>query len=156
MTAASHALIGTMIALKVTNPWLAIGLSFASHFAADLVPHWDIGTHRREKTRPELQKEAVIDVLVGFILSFLLYIFLFRQDTAFVPGSYLFVFLCIIAAQAPDWLMAPKIILGVNFPGSELMYQIQHRLNTKLDKPWGIVTQVAALILLYLILFVIF
>lgn len=155
MTAASHALIGTMIAVKVGDPALAIGLSFASHFIADLVPHWDLGTHWREKTRKRLQLESVADVLSGFLLSFLLYSLILEAEPHTKAGPLL-IFAAIIAAQSPDWLTAPSLMFGKGFPLSDFMYQIQHRLNTKLDKPWGIVTQVLALILLFLILFVIF
>lgn len=157
MTATSHALIGTMIAARFSgDPVLAIGVSFASHFAADIIPHWDLGTHWRKKTKLRLQLESVVDVLIGFILSYVLYGLILRNEAAFVGENYPFVFLCIIAAQAPDWLMAPSLIFGKDFPGSDFMYQVQHRLNTKLDKPWGIITQVVALIALFLILFVIF
>ena len=155
MKAASHALIGTMIAAKVGEPALAIGLSFASHFVADIIPHWDSGTHWREKTKIRLQLESVADVLTGFILSFILYGFILQTEAEIKAGPLL-VFAAIIASQAPDWVTAPKFIFGRDFPGSEFMYQVQHKLNTKLDKPWGIVTQIVALTLLYLILFVIF
>lgn len=155
MTAASHALIGTMIAAKVGDPVLAIGLSFASHFIADLVPHWDLGTHWREKTKRRLQLEAVADVLLGFVLSLLLYGLILGIEPHIQAGPVL-VFAAIIAAQGPDWLTAPSWMFGKGFPLSDFMYQIQHRLNTKLDKPWGIVSQILALSLLYLILFVLF
>lgn len=154
MTATSHALIGTMIAVKTGNPALAIGLSFASHFAADLVPHWDLATHWREKTKMRLQLESVVDVLLGFILSYILYS-LTLQLKPQAQTSLTLIFASIIVAQSPDWLMAPWVMFGKAFPFSKLMYQIQHRLNNKLDKPWGIVTQVTALILLFSILFVI-
>ena len=155
MTATSHALIGTMIAVKVGDPILAIPLSLVSHFVADLVPHWDLATHWREKTKMRLQLESVADVLLGFNLSFILY-GLILQIKPQAQISFILIFASIIVAQSPDWLMAPWVIFGKAFPFSKLMYQIQHRLNNKLDKPWGIVTQVVALIALFLILFVIF
>ncbi|OGH16173.1 MAG: hypothetical protein A3C30_02720 [Candidatus Levybacteria bacterium RIFCSPHIGHO2_02_FULL_40_18] len=138
------------------NPLLAVGASFVSHFVADVVPHWDSGTHWRKKTKERLRREAIIDVLVGFILSYILYSLILQKGPPMALANYPFVFLCIIAAQAPDWLTAPSWMFGKDFPGSSFMYEIQHRLNVKLDKPWGIITQILALIWLYLILFVIF
>ena len=155
MTATSHALIGTMIATKVGDPALALGLSFASHFVADLVPHWDLGTHWREKSKGNLRIEATADVLLGFALSLILYSLLVDIE-ATTTADFVLIFAAIIVSQAPDWLTAPYLMFGKGFPISDFMYQIQHKLNNKLDKPWGIITQVVALILLFLILFVIF
>ena len=69
MTATGHAIIGTVIAAKVGNPALAIPLAIASHFIADAIPHWDIATHRKEKTKSNLILEAFSDVLLGFVLT---------------------------------------------------------------------------------------
>ena len=77
MTATGHAIIGTVIAAKVADPGLAIPLAIASHFVADAIPHWDIATNRKEKTRGTLILEAFSDVLLGFVLSFLILVFLF-------------------------------------------------------------------------------
>jgi hypothetical protein len=155
MTATGHALVGTMIAVKFPDPVLALSLSFFSHFAFDLIPHWDLGTHWREKTKRKLQVEAAADVILGFILSFALYNFLLKSGFHVEAGPLL-VFAAIIAAQGPDWITAPSLIFRRKFPLSEFMYKIQHRLNTKLDKPWGVITQILALMILYIVLFVIF
>lgn len=51
MTATGHAVIGTVIAATISNPFVAIPLAFVSHLAADSFPHWDSGTHEKEKTK---------------------------------------------------------------------------------------------------------
>lgn len=150
MTATGHALIGALIAAKFHNPYLAVPFSFASHIAADLVPHWDSGTHLRKKTHERLFYEGVIDVTLGIVLSFILYKNILGQS------NMLLLYSCVIAAQLPDWIMAPYVVMGWRnpfFTWSKYSYLIQRKINKKLDKPWGIVTQAATVIGLYILLF---
>jgi hypothetical protein len=67
MTATGHALIGTVIAAKFGNPALAIPIAFASHFAADALPHWDTSYHRRQKSRLKFFIQTVGDFLHSFV-----------------------------------------------------------------------------------------
>lgn len=153
MTATGHALVGALIAAKFQNPYLSIPLSFASHFACDVLPHWDAGTHHGEKTKKRLFYESAVDVLVGFILAYVLYNLLTSDK------NYTLLFFSIISSQLPDWITAPYFILNIKHPivgWSKSMYKLQHRLNSRLDKPWGIITQVGTIILLYIVLFKLF
>ena len=103
MTATAHALIGASIASRIINPIIGIPLAIISHFAADLVPHWDAGTNHKQKSAIRLKLEATVDVLVGFALVFLI----FRSS---VEPVYLFTM--VIAAQLPDWLEGPASVVG--------------------------------------------
>ena len=134
MTATAHALIGASIAVKVVNPYLGIPVAILSHFVADLIPHWDAGTNHRQKSLMRLKTEATFDVLLSFALSFLI----FRN---LVDPVYLFVM--IIAAQLPDWLEAPSWIFGLKFPPFSWMDWLGHKLQSRLQLPWGLVTQIA-------------
>ena len=71
MTATGHALVGTIIAARFQNPVVAIGLSFISHFACDILPHWDSGTNFKKKSHQRLVTETIIDVLISILLSFI-------------------------------------------------------------------------------------
>lgn len=133
MTATSHALIGASIASLIPNPFLAIPLAIASHFAADLVPHWDAGTNRRQKTIMRLRMEAAFDVLLGFALVYLIF-------GSFVGSTYLFVM--IIAAQLPDWLETPSSKFGIKIPPFSWVEWLGHKLQNRMQLPWGLVTQV--------------
>lgn len=141
MTATAHALIGASIAAKVANPYFGIPLAILSHFAADLIPHWDAGTNRRKKSITRLRIEATIDVLLGFALSYLF----FRNQ---VDPVYLFVM--IIAAQLPDWLEAPASKFGIRIPPFTWVEWLGHRLQTRMQLPWGLVTQIVVVGLLLL------
>lgn len=152
MTATGHALIATLIVAKFQNPYLSLPLAFASHFACDVIPHWDSGTHHHEKTKNRLFIEAGIDVGLSIILSYVLYYYIGGQE-------YGILLLGIFLSQLPDWLTAPYFILHMKSPlvsWSKQMYHFQHKINSRLDKPWGIVTQIGTIILLYILLFIIF
>lgn len=133
MTATSHALIGASIASLISNPILAIPLAITSHFAADLVPHWDAGTNRRKKTIMRLRVEASFDVLLGFALVYLIF-------GNIVGSAYLFVM--IIAAQLPDWLETPSSKFGIKIPPFSWVEWLGHKLQNRMQLPWGLVTQV--------------
>lgn len=134
MTATAHALIGASIAVGISNPYLAIPAAILSHFVADLIPHWDAGTNHKQKSRTKLVIEATIDVLLGFVLVYAL----FRN---LVDPAYLFTM--VIAAQLPDWLEAPSWIFGIKIPPFSWMDWLGHKLQSRLQLPWGLVTQIA-------------
>ncbi len=144
MTATGHALIGAVIAAKIGNPYLAIPIAIVSHFAADIYPHWDSGTNGSKKTKKRFLTEAVVDVLVGFVASYMLL-------TSFFPQTnLLYALIIVIAAQLPDWATAPYLI-GIKKQPFISFYKFQSRFNTRLDKPWGIITQIFAISLLILL-----
>lgn len=133
MTATAHALIGASLAVKIVNPYLGIPLAIISHFIADLVPHWDAGTNHKKKSMTRLKIEATADVLIGFALTFLI----FRN---LVDPMYLFVM--VISAQLPDWLEAPSWIFGFKVPPFSWLDWLGHKLQSRMQLPWGLVTQV--------------
>ena len=140
MTATGHAIIGTVIAAKIGNPALAIPIAIASHIAADAGPHWDPATNRKEKGKTRVMEEAAIDVLTGFLLSFVI------LELLFPYVNLVYAFVIIIAAQSLDWLMSPYYFFGVEI--FKPFYKFQKLFDKKLDKPWGIISQVAILLLL--------
>ncbi|RJQ37278.1 hypothetical protein C4559_03855 [Candidatus Microgenomates bacterium] len=142
MTATGHAILGTIIAAKVGNPALAIPIALASHVAADLFPHWDVGTNASKKKIKNLWICASIDVLLGFLISFSILFFLFPQTDLF------YAFLIIIVSQSFDWITAPYYFLKLNIPPFSWMYKLQKTFDNPLDKPWGIINQAGILFLI--------
>lgn len=143
MTATAHALIGTVIAAKIGNPVLAVPIALASHLVLDMVPHWDTAFDSDIKNRRRIFVETIVDVLLGFSLSYSVIIFLFPQT------NVLYAFLMIIVAQLPDWLFAPYYFFG--WKSFKWAYELGKNTNINLDKPWGVITQivtVSAVILL--------
>lgn len=145
MTATGHAVIGTVISATISNPVIAIPLAIVSHLAADSFPHWDAGTHYKEKSKERFFLEAVIDVLLGFFLAYLLIKFLFPQT------NLVYAFILIICAQLFDWLWAPEVFFNTKLPFLKWAIDFSEYFNTKLDKPWGIINQIGILALLVII-----
>lgn len=133
MTATSHALIGASLAVIIANPIIGIPTAIVTHFIADLIPHWDAGTNHREKSPTRLKIEATFDVLLGFALVFLIF-----RNLVNLPYLYTMV----IAAQLPDWLEAPAWMFGLNIPPFSWMDYLGHKLQSRAQLPWGLVTQV--------------
>lgn len=139
MTATGHAVLGALLAAKISNPYIGIPLAILSHLAADSFPHWDLGTNEKKKGRDRVRNEAIFDVLLSFIAGYGI-IFLF------FPGTNLFyVFVMIIAAQLFDWLVAPYYFFHMEFPPFSWIFDFAKQFDNRLDKPWGIINQVAIL-----------
>ncbi|MBI2026167.1 MAG: hypothetical protein HYT06_02185 [Candidatus Levybacteria bacterium] len=139
MTATGHAIIGTVIAAKFSNPALAIPIAIGSHFLADAFPHWDTGYHRAHKSKAKFFIQTVIDVLVSFTLSFLIIVFLFPKT------NLLYGFFIVLMAQLPDWLTAPYLFFDMKFFPFSYIYKFQKYFDHKLGMPWGVINQVAIL-----------
>lgn len=133
MTATAHALIGASIAAKISNPVIGIPLAILSHFIADLVPHWDAGTNHRKKSSMRLKMEAAADVLLSMALTVLFF-------WGRVEPIYLFTM--VFAAQLPDWLEAPSWMFGLKIPPFSWLDYLGHKLQSRMQLPWGLVTQI--------------
>ncbi len=140
MTATGHALIGTVIAAKIGNPALAAPIALASHFAADAIPHWDTGLHRKQNSKERFFIKTFADVIIGFILSYVL-IRLFFPST-----DLLYAFFIIIIAQLPDWLTAPYLFFDMKFPPFCWVYRLQKVFDNHLGAPWGVINQVVVVL----------
>lgn len=148
MTSTGHALIGALVAAKFNDPYIALSLSFLSHYPSDILPHWDVGTHLGKKSAKRRFIEGSIDIAIGLVLSVILYSYLSLEN------NYILLLLCIFSAQLPDWISSPVTVFKMNIPLIKQLDDFSDRLHNKLDKPWGIVTQIAALAMLYIVLFI--
>lgn len=150
MTATGHALIAALIAGKLNNPVEIVALSFVSHFACDLVPHWDFGIGYKKKTREKIFFEAALDVIVGLVLSTLLYNQILGQS------NFLYLYLAVFAAQLPDWVSSIYFIFKIKFPLFVWVHNLQIKFNHSLNSVVGVLTQIASVIVIYILLYKIF
>lgn len=143
MTATAHALVGGAIAASIPHPALGITLSAISHPLLDLVPHWDFGWGWRKKTKLKLFTQASFDLALGLILAFLIF-----------GGSTNFWYLaaCVFASEAWDIAEAPYWFLNWRFPPFSWIYNIQSKMQGKARLPWGILTQVVTIFIIFLVL----
>lgn len=145
MTATGHALIGLALAAQIPNPVIGIPVAILSHIAADAFPHWDTGTNMKKKSKKRFVIQSYIDLGISLTLPFLL-LFLFFSDT-----NPLYAFIMIIAAQGFDWGTAPLLFLGWKFPPFTWFQRAQKSFDHKLDKPWGVIGQVAVILFLLIL-----
>ncbi len=143
MTATGHAVIGTLIAAKIGNPYLAVPLAIASHIVADSIPHWDTATNIKTKGKERVIAETLLDIALGFIVSYLLIVYFFPQT------NLLYAFFIILAAQLLDWLTAPYYFWNIKLSIFKLTYLFQKKFDNTLDAPWGIITQVITILFLF-------
>lgn len=101
-----HVAVGVAIASKIPNPWIAIPLSFASHFVLDKIPHWNPHLYTEtKKTGKPLAKStnfAIADISLAFITgSYFAYRALPNLNTAIL------ILACSLASVTSDVIKYP-------------------------------------------------
>lgn len=132
MTATAHALVGGAIAASITNPAIGLSLAALSHPILDMIPHWDLGVGWRRKNKVTLFAESVLDLSFGIVLAF----FIFGRNV-----DPIYFLACIFFSEIWDILMMPYLLFGWNFPPFSTAYKWQHKIQSNVKLPWGIVTQ---------------
>ncbi len=146
MTATAHALVAGAIARAVGDPILAPALSFTSHYIMDAVPHWDVGTNWRSRSKMATGIIAIAETILGITLAY----FLFAGKVA--P---LILLTTIIASELPDWLEAPWYIFFAKQKGNGpskkasvwekltyAIYKTENLFHAKAQLPLGLLTQI--------------
>lgn len=104
MTAPNHALTGAAIGLMIANPWVALPLAFLSHFACDLIPHYDPPGTGAERIN---SKRFIYELLLfGAAGCFAVVLLLFLKQ----PAHWLQAAVCAFLAASPDLFWVPRFI----------------------------------------------
>jgi hypothetical protein len=156
MTATAHALVAGAIYRAIPNPIISVPLALASHFIMDAVPHWDIGTAWRSRSKKRTGGFAIADTVLGITLAY----FLFQGKGSSIP-----LLLTIVAAEIPDWLEAPwyiffahhdkiKPVAGAGFLEklSYAVYRGENVFHAKATYPFGVITQIVTVAFFLLLL----
>lgn len=135
MTSISHALIGAAIAARFQDPITVSTVAVITHFACDIIPHWDLGTNWRLRPRAVTGVFAMLETLTAVVGTYV--VFYSR-----VPSPRMLV-LAIVASLIPDWLEVPYYLTLPRPPKLfQLIYKAQSLLHTRAQKPIGVVTQI--------------
>lgn len=142
-----HVTTGAFIASKVTTPWLAFPLAIASHYLADWIPHWDVGTglSMGKRSRSQAIIWGVLDLLLGYGIVFLLHRF-------FMPESVSLWWLLLggTVAIIPDLIEAPSNFLSLKLPLIEPLNQFHERLHHSVYSMFtGLVPQIIVLLVIF-------
>lgn len=130
-----HTLAGLVIAYEVKDPLLALPLALASHFALDLIPHWDFLAGVKEVTGV-IKKRILGDFLVALTLG----LWICLRQLPDVASFWRFIF-CAFLANLPDGLEMPKSIFGKDLLVSRLIYRFQHVFHRRAPYPIGLLPQ---------------
>jgi len=151
MTATAHAVVGTLIAARFSDPLVSVPLSFVSHYLTDIIPHWDSSTNRVKKSEKRHLIEAMIDGGVGLVISGFVYFYIFGLT------DYFYLYLVVGFSLLPDILTVfTRFIIKKKNVLWDWNNNLQKKLNRKMQLPWGILTQVIAVGVIYIFLFSIF
>lgn len=75
MLSTPHLLVGAAIVGTIKQPEIALPLAFLSHFALDMIPHWDGGG-----PRPPYKTKMFVKVIVDYLFGLSLVYFLTRDS----------------------------------------------------------------------------
>ncbi|MCS7092226.1 MAG: hypothetical protein NZM26_02655 [Patescibacteria group bacterium] len=146
-----HVVVGAALAAKVVNPFLAIPLSFASHFVLDTVPHWNphISTEKRrfghitKKSVLIISADVILALLIGTAISIAIsYTQDPNQGIIFNWKQFAVAMLCCFAAVLPDVIEAPLFFTKYRSKFLEIWLKFQKSIQNDTNFFWGIITQV--------------
>lgn len=141
MTATNHAITGSVIALSINQPLLALPLAFASHFLLDALPHFG----------EPYEKHADgsifwIMLAIDFVLFWSFAVFLLIN----IPSIGFVAFLGAAAASCPDVVWAYRFIvkekLGKISPPKMNRFNKFHAAIQWGERPWGWIFELVWLI----------
>ena len=136
-----HAIVAASIAVKIGNPYLAIPLSFISHFVLDEVPHWNPHITSKTGDVKVIDPKSFKLILADSILALVSGIYI---AASVLPDTRkaLLILVCCFVAVLPDLVEAPYIFLNYKkeWIHKWLFFQKKHQFNTNIV--WGLITQV--------------
>ncbi len=135
-----HVIVASAIAYKIGNPYLAIPLSFASHFVLETVPHWNPHILTELKKFGAVTQKSkliiVVDVLLAFVSGF------FIASTTLPDTSHFWTILFSgFFGVLPDLIEAPYFFLKWKNKFLEWWIKGQKALQSDAPPFTGILTQ---------------
>lgn len=138
-----HVVVGTAIAIKIGNPYLAIPLALASHFVLDRVPHWNPHTYTEAMKFGIPKKQTIALTLVDIAAALALGLTIALK---FMPdyGRVLIIILAAFASVAPDIAKYPFFLFKGTRKGLYKKYVDWERsMQTDVSLYFGVFTQLA-------------
>ena len=133
-----HVALGVAIAVAIPNPLISIPLAFASHFALDMVPHWNPHINTEMKKYGKLSNPTLFIIAVDLALALLLTIFIGKTN----PYIYLASFMSIL----PDIAEGPYFLFGWRNKYLDIILRFQRSIQANANIFWGLLTQIIILV----------
>jgi hypothetical protein len=136
MTAINHAVTGSIIAVYIHEPVLALPLALASHFVLDSLPHLAIKPHNSRLFKEVLTTDVILSTLL------LVYIAVLQ------PAYWLLIIGCALLAMSPDLMWLPPYIRKLKhqpkrLPNSAMRF---HKNIQKHEYLWGYFVEIPWLV----------
>ncbi len=133
-----HVALGLAIAVAIPNPLISIPLAFASHFALDIVPHWNPHINTEMKKFGKLTNPTLFIIAVDLALALILTIFIGKTN----PYIYLASFMSIL----PDIAEGPYFLFGWRNKYLDIILRFQRSIQANANIFWGLLTQIIILV----------
>jgi len=141
-----HVMVAAAIATATGNPLLAFPLSVASHFALDMVPHWN--PHLNTDLKKYGNVSGVNKVIVFGDSLLALGAGLYIANTA-MPDSYLAftILLACLGSTLPDLIEAPHYFLKIRNPLIDKYIKWQKSIQNDTSIIPGVATQIITILI---------
>jgi hypothetical protein len=153
MLSIAHGLTGAVIVTGISNPYISLPLALISHYALDVVPHWDVGQGLSKKTKSK-RLAFLQELFIDFPGSILL-VFLFFPVTSPQPFDLPFntlAFLGWFIALLPDFVEFPKNFLHLNPPIFKQLNYFHNLVHHSIPNTFvGLLPQTLLILYIYLI-----
>jgi hypothetical protein len=138
MRAINHALTGAIIGLSVSDPLIALPVSFLSHYVLDAIPHH--GQKKVDDKRSNLVSKLFIYMLIAdAMLCFILVLIIFIIK----PRHWLTAIICAFLAASPDFFSFDRFYKTIkNKPWKENIYTKFASNIQWFEKPIGAVVEI--------------
>jgi len=135
-----HVAVGAAIASKIPNPFIAIPLSFISHFVLDKVPHWNphIFFETKKYGMPTQKSITIIavDTTVALVTGSVI-----AWQAMPNTGHAVTILVASLAAVLPDLVEAPYFFLKIRNKTLKNWLDFHKSLQTDTTLLWGLLTQ---------------
>ncbi len=123
-----HALVGMVVVAAIPNPLVGLPLAFLSHFAVDMLPHWNWEPNTRPLSLLGIGLDLILlEILIGYLA------FQSPLQLILVGGAFF--------AILPDLLEAPYIFFGFNNRYIKKLTLFQKSIQNRAPILPGIITQ---------------
>ena len=153
MSITIHMLAGSLIAISIKSPFLAVPLAYASHFAMDAVPHFGYPGGTDFKSAVKIAAKHKLTYVYSFITA----VTLLAVSVSLVVTKNYYALLLGLVALFPDAFMTLYHFL-VERNGRKID-NFFTRLNLKFhgkiqyERPWGIWIELVVFVMLSYVLF---
>ena len=140
-----HVALGVAIAVAIPNPLISIPLAFASHFALDMVPHWNPHINTEMKKYGKLTNPTLFIIAVDLALALILTIFTGKTNP--------YIYLASLMSILPDIAEGPYFLFGWRNKYLDIILRFQRSIQANANIFWGLLTQIIILVACFLWIF---